>query len=185
LLERQEFAKIMKTLKHIRPSAGKKRAQLFRITIFVIALLAVGMITVIARYHSSQIVPRATGAEGVRTTEPAATLVTIDVRGRKLQLNAQVLQQGPLTQEQAQQLAAALKDNKSTDGLVQVQKPDGTVSMNLQGRFQNVMLAKKNDDGSLSQACVNNSAAAVNFLQSNDATKQGEQGPERKVTVRQ
>ena len=110
--------------------------------------------------------------------------MTIDVGGRKLQVNAQTLQQGPLSQEQAQQLAAALKENKSTDGLVQVQKADGTVAMGLQGRFQNVVLAKKNDDGSLSQACVNNSQAATNFLQSNDSALPGGQQP-GKATVKQ
>ena len=107
--------------------------------------------------------PRAYGEEAV-ANQPGNKYVTVEVAGKKLQLNAQTLQQGPLTQEQTQQIAEALRENKSTDGLVQTQHPDGTVSIDLQGRFQNVMLAKKNDDGSVSQACVDNAEAAGAFF---------------------
>lgn len=73
----------------------------------------------------------------------------------------------PLTQEEAEKLAAGIKQlvNKSTDGLVSVKHPDGTVSMNLQGRFQNVVLAKKNEDGAISQACVDTPEAAARFFE--------------------
>ena len=72
----------------------------------------------------------------------------------------------PLTQEEAQKLAEGIKQlvNKSSDGLVSVRHPDGTVSMDLQGRFQNVALAKKNDDGSVSQACVDTPESAARFF---------------------
>lgn len=36
--------------------------------------------------------------------------------------------------------------------------------MDLQGRFQNVTLAKKEANGSISQACVNNADSAAAFL---------------------
>lgn len=73
----------------------------------------------------------------------------------------------PLTQEEAQKLAQGIGQlvNKSTDGLVSVRHPDGTVSMDLQGRFQNVALAKKNDDGSISQACVDTPESAARFFE--------------------
>ena len=72
----------------------------------------------------------------------------------------------PLTQEEAQKLADGIKQlvNKSTDGLVSIKRPDGSVSMDLQGRFQNVALAKKNDDGTVSQACVDNPESAARFF---------------------
>lgn len=81
--------------------------------------------------------------------------------------SVQVSQIRPLTQEEAQKLAAGIKQlvNRSTDGLVSVKHPDGTVSMKLQGRFQNVALAKKNDDGTVSQACVDNPDSAARFLE--------------------
>jgi hypothetical protein len=72
-----------------------------------------------------------------------------------------------LTAEEAQQLAVGIEQllNQSTDGLVQVHRADGSVSMDLQGRFQNVMLAKKEDDGSISQACVDNDLDAAAFFE--------------------
>ena len=72
----------------------------------------------------------------------------------------------PLTQEEAQQMAEGLKlfVNQSTEGLKQVQHADGSVSMDLQGRFQNVVLAKKADSGTVTQSCVDNPEAAAAFL---------------------
>jgi hypothetical protein len=72
-----------------------------------------------------------------------------------------------LTAEEAQHLAQGIEQllNQSTDGLVQVHRADGSVSMDLQGRFQNVMLAKKEDDGSISQACVDNDLDAAAFFE--------------------
>jgi hypothetical protein len=72
----------------------------------------------------------------------------------------------PLTQEEAQQLAQGIKElvNQSTEGLKSVKHADGTVSMDLQGRFQNVAVAKKNADGSVTQACVDNPESAAAFF---------------------
>lgn len=72
----------------------------------------------------------------------------------------------PLTQQEAEQMAAGLKElvNQSTEGLKQVHHADGSVSMDLQGRFQSVTLAKKGDDGNVAQSCVDNPQAAAAFL---------------------
>jgi len=72
----------------------------------------------------------------------------------------------PLTQQEAQQLAEGIKNlvNQSTDGLKQVQHADGSVSMDLQGRFQNVTLAKRTKDGNIAQSCVDNPESAAAFL---------------------
>ena len=77
--------------------------------------------------------------------------------------NAQIR---PLTQEEAQRLAAALKDlaNQSTDGLKPAQHADGSVSIDLDGRFQNVALARRNSDGSIVQGCVDNPQAGAAFF---------------------
>jgi hypothetical protein len=85
---------------------------------------------------------------------------------QKVQVEAQTGQIRPLSQEEAQRLAAALKElaNQSTAGLKSVHHPDGTVSMDLQGRFQNVALARKNEDGSVSQSCVDNPEAGAAFF---------------------
>jgi len=152
----------MKTKKNdVKRKLSKRRTRLFRVAIFASVLLVLGAVTVIARYGSRKPVPNSSAAA-------EKNFVTVEVGGKKLRVNAATLQQGPLTQDQSQQIADALKNNKSTDGLVQVEHADGTVEMDLQGRFQNVMIAKKNDDGSVSQACVDTPEAANAFLQSKD-----------------
>jgi hypothetical protein len=147
-----------------RPARGRTRA--FRAALFASALLVAGAATAVARYgsHADGPARAATPATSQPDARPGNGLVTVEVGGRKLQLNAQTLQQGPLAQEQAKQIADALKDNKSAEGLVEVKHEDGTVSVDLQGRFQNVMLAKRNDDGSVSAECVDTPEAAQQFL---------------------
>ncbi|HEX8722335.1 MAG TPA: hypothetical protein VF736_17100, partial [Pyrinomonadaceae bacterium] len=104
-------------------------------------------------------------------------------------VNADTMQQGPLSQEQAERIAEALKDNKSTEGLVEVRHEDGSVEVNLQGRFQNVMLAKKNEDGTVSTACVDTAEAATSFLRGggDDQTPAtgGENGGTRKAAAKE
>jgi hypothetical protein len=154
----------MKTKKkNEKRNLSARRTRLFRAAIFASVLLVLGAVTVIARYGSRKPISNS-------SAEAEKNFVTVEVGGKKLRVNAATLQQGPLTQDQSQQIADALQNNKSTDGLVQVQHADGTVEMDLQGRFQNVMIAKKNDDGSVSQACVDSSEAAKAFLQSKDTT---------------
>jgi hypothetical protein len=82
------------------------------------------------------------------------------------QQNQSAAQVSPLTPAEAKTLAEGLKPlvNQSTEGLVQVQRPDGSVSMNLEGRFQNVAVAKKEADGTVSQSCVNNADSAAAFF---------------------
>jgi hypothetical protein len=73
----------------------------------------------------------------------------------------------PLTQEEAQRMAAGIKElvNQSTDGLQQVKQADGSVSMDLQGHFQNVAVAKRDENGNLVQSCVDNRESAAAFFQ--------------------
>jgi hypothetical protein len=45
-----------------------------------------------------------------------------------------------------------------------VRHAGGGVSMDLQGRFQNVSLAKKEADGTVTQSCVNDLESAADFF---------------------
>src|SRR6185295_6341096 len=108
-----------------------------------------GAATVIAKYAS----PRKEVIASPNAPAANDGFVTVNVGGKKIRVNARTMQQGPLIQEQSQQIADALTNNKLTAGIVEVKHADGTIEMDLQGRFQNVMLAKRNDDGSLSTAC--------------------------------
>ena len=152
----------MKKSKRVpEPRPAARRARASRARLFAFALLFAGVATAAATYAARNVErPKAERAD-----RPAADpFVTIEVGGRKVRVNAQTLQQGPLTQEQARQLAGQLEGNKETDGLVQEKREDGTVAVDLQGRFQNVTLAKRNDDGSVSAACVDTPEAAGAFL---------------------
>ncbi len=88
------------------------------------------------------------------------------VGGQDVQVNSQTGEIQPLTREEAEKLAAGLKPmlNRSTEGLVQVQHPDGSVSVDLKGRFQDVTVARVNKDGTVSQSCVDNPQAAGAFF---------------------
>lgn len=85
---------------------------------------------------------------------------------QQLPVDAQTGQIRPLTKEEAQELAQGIKQlvNQSTDGLKSVRHPDGSVSMDLQGRFQNIAVAKRNADGRVSESCVDNPESAAAFF---------------------
>ncbi len=74
----------------------------------------------------------------------------------------------PLTAEQRSELMAGLEKafrlNRSGEGLKEVQSRNGTVAIDLQGRFQYVYLARTNPDGTVSIGCVTDWESARAFL---------------------
>lgn len=88
---------------------------------------------------------------------------TLKVAGQDVQVDSQTGKVKPLTPEEAQRLAEGLKKmvNKSADGLTEVQHEDGSVSMNLEGRFRHVVVARATEDGSVSMSCVDNPQSAA------------------------
>ena len=70
-----------------------------------------------------------------------------------------------LTQSDRDALAGGLKDmiNQSTEGLDEIHHSDGSVSVNIEDRFQSVTVAR-DDNGKLSQSCVDNPQAAGVFF---------------------
>ena len=173
-----------KSKKSAKGHSAAKRTRVFRAALFAAVLLAAGVVTAVAKYGSGSAEPPRR-EQGGATARPGDPFVTVEVGGKRLRVNALTLQQGPLTQEQSQQIADALKENKSTDGLVEVRHADGTVSVDLQGRFQDVVLAKKNDDGSVSEACVDNPEAAATFLRGGEAPTTSGAAPTRKAAVKE
>ena len=114
-----------------------------------------------------------TAAVSLRAKRPASNAQTNDIHPSApsrvvapVPLDSQTGQVRPLTQEEAQRLAAAIKQlaNQSTDGLQSVRHADGSVSMDLQGRFQNIAVAKLDEDGKLTQSCVDNPESAAVFF---------------------
>ena len=87
--------------------------------------------------------------------------------GTPAPIDPQTGQVRPLTPEEAQRLAAWIRElvNQSTDGLQSVRHADGSVSIDLQGRFQNIAVAKLDEDGKLIQSCIDNPESAAAFFE--------------------
>jgi hypothetical protein len=128
------------------------------------AILTIGVVVGISRQKVTAKDP--TSVEDRALTKDDKAYITRYVGGQRVQIDPQTGQVKPLTPEEARKLAEALKvlANQSSEGLKQVQHPDGSVSIDLQGRFQNVAIAKRNDDGSVSQSCVDNPQAGAAFF---------------------
>jgi hypothetical protein len=152
--------------KQPRTKSFKQPGRLPRIAIVMAAVvLAVGVVAALSRQRArSNNLP----AQVART--PMATqaqrFTTVEIAGQKVEVDGQG-QIKPLTPEEARKLADGLKVmlNRSSDGLEAVKQADGSVSMDLQGRFQNVAVAKRTADGSVAQSCVDNSQSAAAFFE--------------------
>ena len=154
-----------------RVSTGRPAAR--RAWLCACALLVAGVATAAAPTYASRSAGPAKAEPATVKAQPADPYVTVEVGGKRLRVNAQTLQKGPLTQEQARPLAEQLDGNRATDGLVQERHKDGTVAVDLRGRFQNVTLARRNDDGTVSAACVDTTEAAGSFLTAEEQTAPG------------
>ncbi len=119
-----------------------------------IVVLAIGAITALSRQ-----------ADNSRSAAKKA-IVNARMAPQDFHLQDPTAQQQQLTDEEARKLADGLKRlvNQSTEGLVEVQHADGSVSVNLDDRFQNVTVARVNKDGSVAQSCVDNPKAAGAFF---------------------
>ena len=144
--------------KKLRAKSVQKGRRFSIPLVISIVVIAAAAITVVSR----QVVT------GKGTAQPATNnhYVTVKVAGQDVQVNQQTGQIRPLSPQEAQQLAAGLRGlvNQSTAGLVEVKHSDGSVSMDLQGRFQNVAVARVSDDGSITESCVDNPQAAASFF---------------------
>ena len=149
---------------HSKTTARSRRFSLVTVTV-ASAIVVVAAITVLSKQLGNASASRVTAVNSA-SSEPGKKYVTVKVAGRDIQVDPQTGQIRPLTPEEAKQLGDGLKTmlNKSTDGLVQVKHPDGSVSMDLQGRFQNVALARINSDGTVEQSCVDEPLAAAQFF---------------------
>lgn len=144
-------------------TANRRRRLLLLAAVAVV--VAATAITVISRQRGRS----AQAANPVAAKAAASNtrnLVTRRVGNQDIQIDPQTGQIKALTPDEAKKLAeglAPMLDN-SADGLVEVQHSDGSVSMDLQGRFQQVTVARVNSDGSLETSCVNNPRAAAKFF---------------------
>ncbi len=149
--------------KTARDGRGKSRRPGVIGIVGAIAVLAVGAMAAVSirSGNSSQ----ASKVENSMTKQSLPTRLAM-VNGQTVAVDGQTGQYRQLTPAEQQKLAAGIAPlvNQSDEGLKQVQHSDGSVSMNLEGRFQNVSLAQKNEDGSVSQSCVNSPETAAAFF---------------------
>lgn len=150
-----------RTLKH--RFANRRRFLLVWIAVAV--MVAATAVTVISRQKRTES-PMMKQAENKPGATGTRTYVTRRVGGQDIHIDSQNSEIKPLTPEEAQKLAnglAPLLDN-SADGLTEVRHADGSFSMDLQGRFKNVAVARVNQDGVVEVSCVDNPRAAAKFF---------------------
>jgi hypothetical protein len=91
----------------------------------------------------------------------AIGLIARQMGNASAQTNAQ---KKPLTTQEAQQLGNDLKGLLNKDGVVVVRHADGSSSLESPNGFQNVTVARVEEDGSVTKSCVDNPQAAANFF---------------------
>jgi hypothetical protein len=90
------------------------------------------------------------------------------VAGQKVAIDAKTGKLRQPTAEESRRLGQAMKTmiNHSTEGLTVKEHANGMKSVDLQGRFQSVAVAKKNADGTVNERCVTNKSEADAFAKS-------------------
>lgn len=158
-MRRQVHSKSVASAKSFRPSPAIALAA-------AVLLVAIGAGTVASMQRvkatQTEVEPRA----DLMLTRSRGNYVKVRVAGQDIHVDSQTGQMKPLSPQEAQKLAEGLRQmfNKSTEGLSQVHHPDGSVSMELEDRFHNVTVARINEDGAISQSCVDNVEAAASFF---------------------
>jgi len=158
---------VRKRLKTTGNSAKKFRRSALILVILATTSLAIGAaVTVISRQNVNATSQNQEQNKALASRDANRSYVTVKVAGQDVQVDSQTGQLKELTPEETKKLAAGLKQeiNQTTNGLVEVEQPDGSVTMELNGHFQNVTVAKRNDDGTLSESCVDNPRAAGEFF---------------------
>ena len=150
--------------KRITVARRLSRLHVFGI-IVVVLILGISAVSVLSRQTAKVNEPNKPEAISA-APKPAKVYVTQKVAGQDPHVVGQDGEIQPLTPQEAEKLAAGLKPmlNQSTEGLVEVQHSDGSVSMDLEDRFQNVTVARVNKDGTVSTSCVDNPRAAGAFF---------------------
>lgn len=145
--------------KKTNPAKSARKFTRPPVIIAAIVVIAIAAITVVSRQSANR-------GDGSQKAMANTKYTTMKVAGQYVQVDSETGQIKPLTPEGARKLAEGLKGmlNKSSEGLVEEQHPDGSVTMDLQGRFQNVTVARVNKDGTVTQSCVDNPRAAASFF---------------------
>lgn len=137
--------------KQSRKNSSTRSARRSSITmaLIAVAIVAVGAVTVVSRQSLANKQPTKATVQNLNS-----------VAGQNHTLSSE-----QLPQRDRDALAGGLKEmiDQSTEGLAEIHHTDGSVSVNIEDRFQSVTVAK-DDNGRLSQSCVDNPQAAGAFF---------------------
>jgi hypothetical protein len=100
----------------------------------------------------------------VRAATPAAPAAPAPLGGLVAARDAETGELRAPTAEELAELAAEFGLLRSDEGLVPVVRPDGTVTVNLQGRYLDFALATRGPDGAAVPHCTSEPAQAVSIL---------------------
>ncbi|HET9697461.1 MAG TPA: hypothetical protein VFP40_11385 [Terriglobales bacterium] len=101
---------------------------------------------------------------------PGNDEVAVGASGQQVAIDAKSGKLRQPTQEEIQALVAGMKLNDSAEGLTAKRVGNGSQVMNIDGRFENMLVARTNPDGSVSTSCVSSKKQAEAFLKA-DTTK--------------
>lgn len=138
--------------------------------IAVLGIFTGGAVTVVSRQSDR--------AAKARNRQPDVRASTQPARATSQDMSVPQIPVQELTPEEAQKLTDAIKPmvTKSTDGLVETRDAGGGVAVDVKDRFQNVTIARRNADGSISYSCVDTSESASAFFQPSRSPKQAGPG---------
>lgn len=142
-------------------SASRKRSRYLSPTTVMVAvvILAIGTVTVASRQKLSG------SNESRKVSEVRSGSSGFKVAAHDSTLNFQSTQD-ERTPEETARLADGLSQviDQSTEGMSEIKHADGSVSISLEDRFQNVSVARIDQNGNLAQSCVDNPQAAGAFF---------------------
>ena len=144
------------------------RSALITMACVVGLMVLIGGITVLSQRNSGE-EPERKVVEITRLHDPVQKAPSKRVTTRfdgSLVVQDEGGQTRDLTPEEQRRLAIGLAQtiNRSVEGLVQMRYDDGSVSIDLEGHFENVMMAKVESDGSVTTACADDLDAAAAFF---------------------
>lgn len=160
-----------KHAKNARNSAKKFRRSSLKTIIVAAAILAlgavaIGAVSIVSRQKSEVKASGSTESKTPVANKADKNFVTMKVAGQEVQVDGETGQIKELTPEEARKLAAGLKQhlNQSTQDLKQIRRADGSMSVDLEGRFQNVTVAKVAEDGTVVIGCFDSPKGAAAFF---------------------
>ncbi len=147
-----------KSVKTIRRSLKRTGRLSVGSAVVAILVLAAAAVTVVSKHRAV--------SDLAQLHAKASQRVETLTASRKYSPTNQSVQAQDLSPEQADRLASGLGQmiDPSANGLTEVRHSDGSVSIDLNGHFENVTVARVERNGSVSQSCVNNPEAAGAFF---------------------